>query len=216
LLWVNFNYFPGCSSLANRANLLAERAMRRVDKRRIKIYRYDISDHIGGEVMVRFGGFGPFFRGFERGEMKYMILNLLADKPRHGYEIIKELESLYCGFYTPSAGTVYPNLQLLEDLELVKSREQDGKRIYEITDKGRQELKTRKEKVEDFRDRAEHWRAFRMEDLNDLFEDLADLKKHVRMQMQAHGLTSEKMKRIRKIISNAKEEIIQVLKSQQV
>jgi DNA-binding PadR family transcriptional regulator len=173
--------------------------------------------------MVRFGGFysrysggfGPFFRfkGFERGDIKFLILDLLMDKPRHGYEIIKELESRYCGFYSPSPGTVYPTLQMLEDLELVKSNEQDGKRVYEITEKGKAELKERKEKVDSMWDQAEHWRSFRMHDLNDLFEDLAELKKFVRMKMHAHDLNAEKMKKIRKIVTDAKDEILSVLKS---
>ena len=171
--------------------------------------------------MVRFGkfysgaGFGPFFRGqwFERGDLKYVILDLLSDKPRHGYEIIKELEARFCGFYSPSPGSVYPTLQMLEDLSFVKSKEQDGKRTYEITDEGRAELKQQKERIGSFKERAERWKHFRMDDLNDLFEDLADLKKFVRMKMHARGLTDEKMKRIRKIISQAKEEILEVLKA---
>lgn len=171
--------------------------------------------------MVRFGGFyskfgggfGPFFRGFERGDMKFLILDLLTEKPRHGYEIIKELESRYCGFYSPSPGSVYPTLQMLEDLGWVRSREQDGKRTFEITDEGRKELKERKERVDSIWDQAEHWKSFKLEDLNDLFEDLAELKKHVRMKLHSHGLNAEKMKRIRKIISQAREEILEVLKS---
>ena len=55
-------------------------------------------------------------RFFERGDLKYVILDLLTDKPRHGYEIIRELEDRFHGFYTPSAGKVYPTLQLLEDM----------------------------------------------------------------------------------------------------
>src|SRR3990172_691847 len=55
-------------------------------------------------------------RVFEQGDLKYVILKLLAEKPRHGYEIIKELEERFGGTYAPSAGTVYPTLALLEDL----------------------------------------------------------------------------------------------------
>ncbi len=172
-------------------------------------------------MMVRFGGFyskfgggfGPFFKGFERGDIKYLILDLLMEKPRHGYEIIKELESRYCGFYTPSAGTVYPTLQMLEDLDWVKSKEQDGKRVFEITEKGKEELKNRKQRVESIWDQAEHWKSFKLEDLNDLFEDLAELKKFIRGKMHSRGLNAEKMKRIRKIVSQAREEILEVLKS---
>jgi DNA-binding PadR family transcriptional regulator len=169
-----------------------------------------------GGFYTRFGGFGPFFRGsgFERGDMKHVILYLLTDKPRHGYEIIKEMESRFCGFYSPSPGSVYPTLQLLEDQGLVRSKEEDGKRIYEITDKGKQELQDRKEKLDGIWDRMENWKSFRLEDLNDLFEDLAELKKYVRMRMHRRGLNAEKLKKIRKIIQTAKEEIMQVLKSE--
>jgi len=171
--------------------------------------------------MVRFGGFyggfggyGPFFRRwFEKGDIKYLILDLLTDKPRHGYEIIKELESRFCGFYTPSAGSVYPTLQMLEEMGLVKSKERDGKRIYEITDKGREDLKAHKEKVDSIWDHTETWESFRMHDLNDLFEEIADLKKMVRSKMRAHGFTQEKLKKIQKIILKAKEDIVAVLRS---
>ena len=166
-----------------------------------------------GGVYTRFGGFGPFFSGFERGEMKYVILYLLVDKPRHGYDIIKEMEARFCGFYAPSAGTIYPTLQMLEDQELVRSREEDGKRIYEITEKGKQELEARKEKLDAIWERMDSWKNFRMDDLNDLFEDLAELKKFVRMRMHRRGLNAEKLKKIRKIIQTAKDEIVEVLKS---
>jgi len=63
-------------------------------------------------------------------------------------------------------------------------------------------------------DRMENWKSFRLEDLNDLFEDLAELKKYVRMRMHRRGLNAEKLKKIRKIIQTAKEEIMQVLKSE--
>ena len=53
---------------------------------------------------------------FEQGDLKYVILHLLAEKPRHGYEVIKELEVRFAGSYAPSAGTVYPTLSLLEDM----------------------------------------------------------------------------------------------------
>jgi len=168
-----------------------------------------------GGFYTPFGGFGPFFRGagFERGEMKYVILYLLADKPRHGYDIIKEMESRFCGFYAPSPGTIYPTLQLLEDQELVRSKEEDGKRTYEITEKGKLELRDRKEKLDGIWERMDSWKGFRMDDLNDLFEDLAELKKHARMRMHRRGLNADKLKKIRKIIQNAKDEIISVLKT---
>src|SRR5438876_6601773 len=94
-------------------------------------------------------GFGPrgFWGGprgggrrrqwFESGDMKYVILKLVKDKPRHGYEVMKELEEQMHGCYSPSPGTVYPTLQWLEDEGLVVAKDVEGKKVYEITDAGR-------------------------------------------------------------------------------
>src|SRR5262249_7311504 len=73
---------------------------------------------------------------FESGEAKFVILRLLKEKPRHGYEIIKALEEKLAGCYTPSAGTVYPTLQLLEDQGYVLAVEEYAKKVYHITPEG--------------------------------------------------------------------------------
>lgn len=104
----------------------------------------------------RMGHWGRSGRGrwFEAGDMKYVILKLLRDKPRHGYEVMKELEERLHGCYSPSPGTVYPTLQWLEDEGLVVAREVDGKKVYEITDQGRAFLEEHKDVVEDIFDRV--------------------------------------------------------------
>jgi DNA-binding PadR family transcriptional regulator len=76
----------------------------------------------------------PHPRLFEKGDLKYIILNHVKDKPSHGYEIIRAMEDSFHGFYTPSAGSVYPTLQMLEDMGYVKSSERDGKKVYTITE----------------------------------------------------------------------------------
>jgi len=91
---------------------------------------------------------------FGSGDMKYVILKLVQDKPRHGYEVMKELEERLHGCYTPSPGTVYPTLQWLEDEGLVRSRDVDGKKVYEITDAGRAFLTEHKDVVEEIFDRV--------------------------------------------------------------
>lgn len=86
-----------------------------------------------------FGGpGGP--RAFGRGDLKFGLLALLTERPKHGYEMIKELETQAGGFYTPSAGAVYPSLQLMEDREWITSQLADGKKVYTITAAGRQAL----------------------------------------------------------------------------
>jgi DNA-binding PadR family transcriptional regulator len=109
-------------------------------------------------------GFGPRAWGwpghrrrrqwFESGDMKYVILKLLQDKPRHGYEVMKELEDRMHGCYSPSPGTVYPTLQWLEDEGLVIGRDLQGKKVYEITDAGRHFLEEHRDVVDDIFDRV--------------------------------------------------------------
>src|SRR3989442_1273939 len=111
-------------------------------------------------------GFGPrgFWGGprgggrrrqwFESGDMKYVILKLVKDKPRHGYEVMKELEDQMHGCYSPSPGTVYPTLQWLEDEGLVVAKGVGGKKVYEITDAGRKFLDEHRDTVDDIFDRV--------------------------------------------------------------
>ena len=96
---------------------------------------------------------------FESGDMKYVILKLLQDKPRHGYEVMKELEERMHGCYSPSPGTVYPTLQWLEDEGLVTARDVDGKKVYEVTDAGRQFLQEHRDVVDDIFERVRVYRA---------------------------------------------------------
>jgi DNA-binding PadR family transcriptional regulator len=86
-----------------------------------------------------FGG-GPGPRVFERGDLKYALLDLLKERPKHGYEMMKELEDRAGGFYAPSAGAIYPTLQLLEDRGWVTSEAVEGKKVYQITPEGTKAL----------------------------------------------------------------------------
>lgn len=97
-------------------------------------------------------------RRMRRGDMKYRILELLAERPRHGYDIIRDLEAKYEG-YRASAGSVYPTLQMLEDGGFVTSETVDGKRVYTITGAGRELLTQRAPDVEGDEDDEEEERA---------------------------------------------------------
>jgi DNA-binding PadR family transcriptional regulator len=91
---------------------------------------------------------------FESGDMKYVILKLLKDRPMHGYEVMKELEERTRGCYKPSPGTVYPTLQWLEDEGLVRAEEQEGKKVYHITEAGLVFLDEHRSTVEEIFDRV--------------------------------------------------------------
>lgn len=91
----------------------------------------------------RYRGFGPgygFGRRAGRGDIRAAILSLLAEQPMHGYQIIQELAERTGGVWRPSPGSVYPTLQQLEDEELVReTASESGKRVYELTDAGREQ-----------------------------------------------------------------------------
>ena len=96
----------------------------------------------GGRHEMR-GGHGR--HRVRRGDVRSAILALLDDRSMHGYEMIQELEERTGGRWRPSAGSIYPTLQLLEDEGLVSAEEADGKRVYSLTDAGREAAPERTE-----------------------------------------------------------------------
>jgi DNA-binding PadR family transcriptional regulator len=80
-----------------------------------------------------------------RGDVRSAILALLDDRPMHGYEMIQELEERTGGRWRPSAGSIYPTLQLLEDEGLVSAEEVDGRKVFSLTDSGKKEVPERTE-----------------------------------------------------------------------
>ena len=75
-----------------------------------------------------------------RGGLRSAVLALLAERPMHGYQIIHEIEERSGGSWKPSAGSVYPTLQLLADEGLVSAEESNGRKVYSLTEEGRQEV----------------------------------------------------------------------------
>jgi DNA-binding PadR family transcriptional regulator len=80
---------------------------------------------------------------FRHGRLRLYLLKLLDEAPRHGYEVIRLLQDRFLGVYAPSPGTIYPRLARLEEEGLVTHDEADGRKVYRITDKGREELRAR-------------------------------------------------------------------------
>lgn len=80
---------------------------------------------------------------FSHGRLRLYLLKLLDGDPKHGYELIRLLEDRFLGLYAPSAGTIYPRLQRLEVEGLVTHTAAGGRKVYEITEAGRTELRQR-------------------------------------------------------------------------
>ena len=96
------------------------------------------------------GGRGPGGRGrmFDGGELRLVLLKLIADEPRHGYDLIREIESLTGGAYAPSPGVVYPTLTMLDEMGLIEERQVEGARKqFAVTEAGTQELDSNKDLV---------------------------------------------------------------------
>ena len=96
----------------------------------------------------RGGGRSGLGRFFAHGDLRLVILNLIADKPRHGYELIKEIEDSVGGAYSPSPGVIYPTLTLLEELNYVQAAAEGAKKLYTITPEGEDFLKANRATVD--------------------------------------------------------------------
>jgi DNA-binding PadR family transcriptional regulator len=88
-------------------------------------------------------------RVFGHGGLRLYLLSLLAEGPKHGYELIRMVEDRFLGMYTPSAGTIYPRLTALEEDGLVTHDLVDGRKVYRLTDAGREEVAARQDDVDD-------------------------------------------------------------------
>lgn len=93
----------------------------------------------------RHGGGG---RMLEQGELRLVLLRLVADKPSHGYELIKSIEERTAGAYSPSPGVIYPTLTLLEEQGLVTAEALEGKRRYAASPEGLALLETNRAQIE--------------------------------------------------------------------
>ena len=158
---------------------------------------------------------------FDQGDLRLVILRLLEEKPRHGYEIIKELEERFSGFYSPSPGTVYPTLTMLEDLGYARATtEEGGKKIYEITDEGRAHLAEHRSTVDDIFERIAQFGASYFsgpspeikQAYKDLVRDVSRVLSNVGRAVYAapagHGPEHvERLRKIQEVLERAAREI---------
>lgn len=153
------------------------------------------------------GGHG---RMFGKGDLKYVFLDLLQERPRHGYDLIRALEERFAGSYTASPGTVYPVLQLLEDMGHVSVAEQDGRKVYTVTPAGAAFMAERREQVNDIWERARGFCG--MDDaagLRDLMLELRGLG--MLFGRSRGGLRPDQVARLRDVVATARREIEAIL-----
>jgi DNA-binding PadR family transcriptional regulator len=120
------------------------------------LFDWDIG--AGPRTKSRRPGRGPGLRFFKQGQVRLALLSLIQEKAGHGYELMKRLEERSGGTYKASAGTVYPVLQQLEDEGLIKVQEEDGKKIYHLTDAGAEEMLLHEDAIDGIWKRATGWK----------------------------------------------------------
>jgi len=154
-------------------------------------------------------------RMFGRGDLKYVVLDLLKDQPRHGYDIIRELENRSGGFYTPSAGVVYPTLQLLEDMGAVTSEQQEGRKVYTITAEGRRILDERRDVVDEIAGRVRDWmHGGARGEVQLAMREMGDLMALLGRESPRLWNDPDKLRAIREAIARTRGEIETILHSQ--
>ena len=145
-------------------------------------------------------------RPFQRGDFKYIILHFLKDKSSYGYEIMRELQERFHSFYVPSPGSIYPTLQMLEEMGYVTSREDEGKKVYTISESGLEFLSEQKEFVKRMRDQMKDWcNPDTVDDISKTmheFERLAGL-----LRDNVRNADVEELNRIHEVLSRAYKEI---------
>ncbi len=162
------------------------------------------------------GGFGRggFFGGrggrmFGHGDLRLVLLALIAEKPRHGYDLIRAIEEKFGGAYSPSPGAVYPTLTLLEEQDYIAAEAQGGtKKLYQATEAGRQFLAENAvalKGVQSRMDLAAH--AFSVHSTPEIVREAVRTLREA-LHMRRGPWTAEEAERVRKLIEATARQIV--------
>jgi DNA-binding PadR family transcriptional regulator len=153
---------------------------------------------------------------FGHGRLRLYLLKLLEESPRHGYEVIRLLQDRFLGVYSPSPGTIYPRLARLEEEGLVTHEVIEGKKVFSITDKGREELNTRLDELDDLeqeisasvRDIAREVKEDVRDTVKSLRDELTRMAKDVRTGTadNAKGIRAKQAEEIKRLKEQQKRQ----------
>jgi DNA-binding PadR family transcriptional regulator len=162
----------------------------------------------GGE---RHRGGGRSGRFFDHGDLRFVILKLIAEQPSHGYELIKAVEQSAGGAYSPSPGVIYPTLTLLEELGYVTATDEPGgKKLYTITPEGEAFLKTNDNHVGGLFARMAEVASQSAAFSPQVMRARENLKTALRLKLTGSQLTPEQVTAIAKAMDDAAQAIEQI------
>lgn len=152
------------------------------------------------------GGMG---RMFGQGDLRIVVLALIAEQPRHGYDLIKEIETRVGGAYAPSPGVIYPLLTMLEDMGLVALSASEGaKKLYAITAEGKAELDANKANVEALFERIAAAReSFSSGRAPQIVRAMENFKVALRLRMERGPLSEDEIRAVAEAIDAAAQAI---------
>ena len=155
-------------------------------------------------------------RMLAQGDLRLVALALIAQAPRHGYEIIKLVEEKTADWYSPSPGIVYPTLTYLEEAGYVTGSSEGSKKLYTITDEGRAFLKERADTVEDVRSRmAAWWGPGLTPELRDLVDEVRHIGQTLFSEAAGGGLRDgDKLRRVREVVARAGKDIESIFRGE--
>ncbi|KPW68424.1 Transcriptional regulator, PadR family [Pseudomonas syringae pv. broussonetiae] len=152
------------------------------------------------------GGRGP--RVFAPGDLKLLLLALIAEQPAHGYDLIRKIEGLFEGAYCPSPGVIYPTLTFLEESEMVVGDALAGKKLYTITDAGRQSLEDQAVALEGVRMRIDvSKRSLRGHDRPPEIHEAVHNLRHA-LQMHHGRWTPEEILRVSELLNSTAKAVV--------
>jgi len=162
--------------------------------------RHDGHDHRG-----RGGRIGRFF---DHGDLRYVLLGLIAERPRHGYELIKAIEEKFGGMYSPSPGVVYPTLTMLEDMGYAKANvDEAGRKLYAITPEGQSFLNENKAQVDAMFARFDGDNQADMAGAGSVLRAMLNLRASVKLRLRGRQATREQVQAIADVLDEAAKKI---------
>jgi DNA-binding PadR family transcriptional regulator len=171
-------------------------------------FHFDFGDGSGGWGGGNHGG-RERKRMFEGGELRLVLLKLIADEPRHGYQLIKAIEDLTEGGYAPSPGVVYPTLTMLEDMGFIREQKsKDSKKVFEATDEGRAHLEENEEEVDELIEKLEgRGRTRRHGQRPEIGRAIGNLMTALRNRVAADGWNEELLEEVIDVLDEAAQRI---------
>ncbi|AEA70940.1 helix-turn-helix transcriptional regulator [Pseudomonas brassicacearum] len=147
-------------------------------------------------------------RVFAAGDLKLLSLALIAEQPCHGYDLIRRIENMFDGAYSPSPGVIYPTLSFLEMSAMVTCGVDDGKKCYSVTDAGRLLLEDQAQALDEVRTRIEiSKRTLRGHDRPPEIQEAVYNLRHALQKHPGHW-SPEEIRRVRDLLNDTAKAII--------